>query len=165
MKRFLPSRLMIFAGVLGVAAATAQMDQDVDITKIRKRFDLREAILRKFFNDNHCPAEPYAGVFVTEADAHGLDWRLLPSLSIVESGGGKYAKGNNLFGWANGKTKFGSVTEAIHHVASALAFARPYKGKDTDGKLLAYNHSTDYKAMVAQIMRQISPTTRAETGD
>src|SRR5689334_6289129 len=104
MKRFLPSGLMIFAGVLGVAAAGTQTDQDV--TKIRNKFDLRETILRRFFNQSHCPAEKYAGVFISEADAHGLDWRLLPSISIIESSGGKHARGNNLFGWANGKTSF-----------------------------------------------------------
>ncbi|MDP9171404.1 MAG: hypothetical protein M3N54_12360 [Acidobacteriota bacterium] len=139
------------------AATTAQTDPQ-DVTKIRKKFDLREVILRKFFSRTHCPAENYAGVFVAEADAHGLDWRLLPSLSIVESGGGKHAIGNNLFGWANGKTAFGSISEAIHHVASALSTGRSYRGKDLTGKLLAYNSGADYKAMVTDIMRQISST-------
>src|SRR5258708_23673813 len=111
MKRFLHSGVVIFAGVLGIASANVHADQDV--TKIRKKFDLREAILRRFFRDNHCPAETYAGVFVQEADAHGLDWRLLPSLSMVESGGGKHAPGNNLFGWANGKMLFGRFSGGI----------------------------------------------------
>lgn len=155
MKRFLPSGLVIFAGVLGIAAATANADQDV--TRNRKKFDLREAVLRRFFVEHHYPADEYASVFVEEADAHGLDWRLLPSLSIVESGGGKHAKGNNLFGWANGNTRFSSISEAIHHVASALSLGRAYRGKDLKGKLAAYNHRVDYNAMVTGIMRQISP--------
>jgi len=163
MKRFLPSGLMIFAGVLGIAAAASHAEQDV--TKIRKKFDLREAILRRFFNEKHCPAETYAGVFVTEADYYGLDWRLLPSLSIVESGGGKHAPNNNLFGWANGKMAFGSMSEAIHHVASNLSLGKAYRGKDLEGKLLTYNHSIDYKAVVTDIMRQISPTPLVEPGD
>jgi hypothetical protein len=157
MRRYLQSGVMVFAGVLGIAAAAAQNDKN-DVTKTRPKFDLREVILRKFFSRTHCPAERYAGVFVAEADAHGLDWRLLPSLSIVESGGGKHAPGNNLFGWANGATAFNSISEAIHHVASALSSGRSYRGKDLEGKLLAYNHSTDYKAMVTDIMRQISAT-------
>jgi hypothetical protein len=154
---------MIFAGVLGIAAATAQGEQDV--TKIRKKFDLREALLRRFFRENHCPAEKYAGLFVKEADTHGLDWRLLPSLSFVESGGGKHARGNNLFGWANGKTTFDSISEAIHHVAEALSFGRAYRGKDLEQKLMTYNHRTDYKSMVTEIMRQISPTPQVDNGD
>jgi hypothetical protein len=163
MKPFLPSGLVIFAGILGIAAAAAQVDQDV--TKIRKKFDLRETILRRFLEARHCPAEDYAGVFVTEADAYGLDWRLLPSLSIVESGGGKHARGNNLFGWANGKMNFDSISEAIHHVAAALSLGRAYRGKDLNGKLLTYNHRPDYKAMVMDVMRQISPNPQPETGD
>jgi hypothetical protein len=163
MKLFLPSGIMLFAGVLGIAAATAHADQDV--TKIRKKFDLREALLRKFFSSNNCPAEHFAQIFVKEADDFGLDWRLLPSLSFVESGGGKYAKGNNLFGWANGKAAFESFGDAIHHVASYLALGKPYRGKDLEGKLLVYNHRTDYKALVTDVMRQISPTPLVETGE
>jgi hypothetical protein len=155
MKRFLQSGAVIVAGVLGIASATTQADQNV--TKISKKFDLREVILRKFFKDNNCPAENYAGVFVEEADAHGLDWRLLPSLSIVESGGGKHAPGNNLFGWANGTTTFDSITAAIHHVATFLEVGKPYKGKDLDGKLLTYNHRPDYGNMVTTVMRRIAP--------
>ena len=163
MKRFLPSGFMIFAGVLGIAAATASADQDV--TKIRKKFDLREAILRRFLKENHCPVERYAGVFVAEADAHGLDWRLLPSLSIVESGGGRHARGNNLFGWANGKVSFDSISDAIHHVAATLSLGKAYRGKDLDGKLLTYNHRPDYKVMVMELMRQISATPQPDMGD
>ena len=76
---------------------------------------------------------------------------------MVESGGGKTAKGNNLFGWANGKLTFSTIGEAIHTVASSLAHGRAYRGKDTGGKLAAYNQGTDYPAMVLEIMRQISP--------
>ena len=138
---------------------------DNDVTKIRKKFDLREAILRRFLKANHCPDETYAGVFVAEADAHGLDWRLLPSLSVVESGGGRHARGNNLFGWANGKMSFDSISDAIHHVAAALSRGKSYRGKDLDGKLLAYNHRPDYKTMVRDMMRQISPTPQPDLGD
>jgi hypothetical protein len=162
MKRFLPSGL-IFAGVLGIAAASTQADQDV--TKNRKKFDLREAILRKFLRANHCPDEEYTEVFIAEADRHGLDWRLLPSLALVESGGGRAAKGNNIFGWANGKSTFISIGEAIHTVATALGHGKAYRGKDLDGKLATFNQGTDYRAMVRDIMNQISPRPQVEAAD
>jgi hypothetical protein len=57
MKRFLPSGFMIFAGVLGIATASVQSDQDV--TKNRKKFDLREVILRKFLKDKHCADQEF----------------------------------------------------------------------------------------------------------
>ena len=163
MKRFLHSGVVICAGVLGIASATMNADQDV--TKIRKKFDLREAILRRFFRENHCPAEDYAGIFVQEADAHGLDWRLLPSLSIIETGGGKHDPGNNLFGWANGKTSFDSVSAAIHHVATFLEIGKPYRGKDLDGKLITYNKRPDYRAIVTGVMRRIAPNVQVETAE
>lgn len=162
MKRFLPSGL-IFAGVLGIATAGTQANQDV--TKNRKKFDLREAILRRFLRDKNCPDQEYAGLFITEADTHGLDWRLLPSLALVESGGGKTAKGYNLFGWGNGKFSFESISEAIHTVAVALGHGKAYRGKDLDGKLATYNHGADYGAMVRQIMNQISPRVQVEAAD
>jgi hypothetical protein len=163
MKRFLQSGVVIFAGVLGIAAATMQAEQDV--TKMRKKFDLREAILRKFFRDNHCPAENFAGIFIQEADEHGLDWRLLPSLSVIETGGGRHAPGNNLFGWANGKTTFDSFTAAIHHVATFLEVGKPYKGKDLDGKLLTYNKRPAFRDTVTDMMRQIAPSQELEVAE
>jgi hypothetical protein len=159
MKRFLQSGLVL-AGFLGIATASVQSDQNV--TNKSKKSDLRESILRKFLKEKHCPVQDYAGTFVYEADTYGLDWRLLPSISIVESGGGKHARGNNLFGWANGDWSFNSIGEAIHHVAAALAHGRSYEGKDLNGKLAAYNHRPDYRTMVLDIMRQIAPTAQIE---
>jgi hypothetical protein len=163
MKRFLPSGFMIFAGVLGIATASVQSDQDV--TKNRKKFDLRETILRTFLRDRHCPDQEFAEVFVAEADAHGLDWRLLPSLALVESGGGRTMKANNLFGWDNGKQAFSNIGEAIHMVASTLAHGKAYRGKDLGGKLATYNQGADYPAMVLEIMRQISPRQQVQSTD
>jgi len=163
MKRFLPQGFMVFAGVLGIATASVNSDQDV--TKNRKKLDLRESILRKFLKQKQCPDQEFTEMFIAEADAYGLDWRLLPSLAFVETGGGKALKGNNLFGWDNGKRKFASIGEAIHTVASALAHGRPYRGKDVGGKLAVYNQGTDYPAMVMQVMRQISPRPQVQGAD
>lgn len=162
-KFFLPSGLMICAGVLSIAAASATIDQD-NVTK-KQKTDSRESLLRKFFRDNHCPAEKYAGNFLSEADAHGLDWRLLPSLSLVESGGGRTARNNNLFGWANGKRKFESISAAIHHVAETLAHGKYYRGKDLEAKLFTYNHRTEYGSMVMNVMSKIAPASAIEAAD
>jgi hypothetical protein len=163
MKRFLPSGLMIFAGVLGIATASVHGDQDV--TKNRKKFDLRETILRTFLRERHCPDEEFTEVFIAEADAHGLDWRLLPSLALIETSGGRTLKGNNIFGWANGKQPFNTIGDAIHTVASTLSSGRAYRGKNIEGKLAAYNQGTDYPAMVLAIMRQISPSRQVQNAD
>ena len=155
MKRLLPSGLMFLTGVAGIAATAAQIEPEV--TKVSFKLDLRERILRNFFKDKNCPAQNYAEVFVAEADAHHLDWRLLPSLALVESGGGKNSKGNNLFGWANGGQTFKTIADAIHTVAVSLAQGRAYRDKDTAGKLATYNKGAEYPNKVMRVMRQISP--------
>jgi hypothetical protein len=157
MKRFFQSGLVIAAGVLGVAAATAQSNEFQDVNKNRKKFDLRESILRKFLKDQKCPTERFAGIFVAEADAHGLDWRLLPSLAFVETGAGKQARGNNLFGWANGKSRFNSISEAIHEVAHVLAEGNYYRDKTLLAKLRVYNKNRGYSDLVMGVMERIAP--------
>jgi hypothetical protein len=163
MKRFFSSGFVILAGVLGMAAASASTDPDV--TQNRKKSDLREAILHRFLTEKHYPDRDFAGVFVAEADAQDLDWRLLPSLAIVESSGGRHARGNNLFGWANGKYTFPSIGEAIHTVAWTLAHGRAYRGKNIEAKLATYNPDIDYPAMVMQVMRQIFPRQEVQAAD
>jgi len=160
MKHYFHSGVVLVAGFLGAAAATSHADNDP--AKNRKP-DVRQGILRKFLKEASCPVEKYAATFIAEADSHHLDWRLLPSLAIVESGGGQRDRRNNIFGWANGASRFSSATEAIHHVAEALADARPYRGKDLRGKLAAYNPSPDYLRVVTGVMRRISPVAVAES--
>jgi hypothetical protein len=152
--KYLQSGLVLLAGFLGASAATSHADHDV--TKARKT-DVREAILRRFLKETHSPIESYAETFIQEADSHKLDWRLLPSLAFVESGAGQRNKRNNFFGWNNGEDRFATATEAIHHVAEALAEARPYKGKDLVGKLAAYNRTPGYRKLVTGVMTQICP--------
>ncbi len=148
------------AGILSAVSATSAVD--LDVTKIHRKVDVRQALLRRFLKDNRCPVQDYAETFIAEADAHKLDWRLLPSLAFVESGAGKRDRRNNIFGWDNGASRFTTVTEAIHHVAEALAEARPYKGKDLIGKLAAYNRSPEYRGLVTGVMRRISPVLSPE---
>jgi len=154
------SGLVIVAGFLGAAAAAGHAD--IDITKAHpkndvRKTDVRVGLLRRFLKEKEAPAARYAETFVLEADTHGLDWRLLPSLAFVESGGGKHCRLNNLFGWDNGSSTFSSVTAAIHQVAQSLAEGRSYRGKSTQGKLEAYNESPEYKSLVTGVMRRISP--------
>jgi hypothetical protein len=160
MKQYFKSGVVIVAGFLGAAAATGYADHD---PATDRKPDVRESVLRKFLQDASCPVAKYAATFIAEADSYHLDWRLLPSLAIVESGGGQRDRRNNIFGWANGASRFSSAAEAIHHVAEALAEARPYRGKDLKGKLAAYNPSPDYLRVVTGVMRRISPVAVAES--
>ena len=97
--------------------------------------------------------------FMKVADANALDWRLLPSLSFVETSGGKGARNNNLFGWDSGRAHFPSLAAGIHAVGYRLKHTSPYKGKKLDTLLTVYNPGAEqYAAKVKSIMRRISPT-------
>ena len=79
--------------------------------------------LKAFFGKLDCPAKDYSGDFIAVAERYDLDWRLLPSISYLESTGGKAAKNNNLFGWNSGRTGFASAAAGIHEVGGAWPLA------------------------------------------
>ena len=122
------------------------------------RNDPRLETLRNFFRDAECPAEHYATAFLEAADHYELDWRLLPSLSFVESTGGKSARHNNLFGWDSGRAHFSSPVAGIHEVGYRLSHSDLYKHKELDKLLATYNPNVDYGRKVKSVMRQIAPS-------
>lgn len=121
-------------------AASSAATAEENPSEVRQAaLDPRLNALQSFFRKFRSPLDQYAAAFLSAADRHGLDWRLLPSLAMVESGGGRYCSRNNVFGWGNGRIHFQSVQEGIAHVASALANAPHYARKDLIGKLRTYN--------------------------
>ena len=101
--------------------------------------DNRCDALVKFFKKYSSPLGKYAGDFLLAADKHHLDWRLLPSISMVESSGGKYYSYGNVFGWNSGRARFRSISAGIHYVAAQFGNSSIYSGKDTLGILRQYN--------------------------
>ncbi len=97
--------------------------------------DPRLSRLTKFFADRDSPLQDAAKDFLVAADQNELDWRLLPSISFIESSGGKDYRNNNVFGWDSCKERFSSVRAGIHYVAAQLGKSRRYKDKDINGKL------------------------------
>jgi hypothetical protein len=154
-KKFIQQGLMMAAGFLAVPATMSMAEQSVQSNECRQD-DPRLESLRKFFHAMHSPLEKLASVFVSEADAHHLDWRLLPGLSFVESTSGLAAHGNNVFGWNNGKSTFRTVSEAIHVVATSLSSSPMYRGKGLIEKLRTYNHNPAYVTSVRKAMQQIA---------
>ncbi len=155
MKKFVQQGLMMAAGIFAIPATVSLADQSVHAKECRAD-DPRLDSLRKFFHSINSPLERLASVFISEADEHGLDWRLLPSLSFVESTSGRAARGNNIFGWNNGNSAFKSIGEGIHVVASRLAESPMYRGKGLIQKLQTYNQNPKYVACVRTAMRQIA---------
>lgn len=89
--------------------------------------DSRSIALKEFLIDYNSPMYPYADVFISEADKYGLDWRLVVSISGVESAFGSLIpyKSNNAWGWKGGPngnfSNFSSWTEGIKTITQGLA--------------------------------------------
>jgi transcriptional regulator with XRE-family HTH domain len=124
-----------------------------------RKDDPRYQALRNFFDRYRCPVKDLAPDFIDAADKNGLDWRLLPSIVFLESGGGKNAPQKNLMGWNSGKAKFQTARQGIHYVAERLARSPIYAGKDLRTKLRIYNPARkDYAQKVFAVMEQMTPT-------
>lgn len=119
--------------------------------------DPRQVRLEKYFEEKQCPVKQLAREFVTAADKHNLDWRLLPSIAFVESSGGKVFHNNNIFGWRNGDHRFRSVRESIHTVAERLANSHYYRNKPIEKILTTYNPVPGYSTRVQEVMNDLGP--------
>jgi hypothetical protein len=157
MRKLLSGGLAVFAGMVAMPSHVSTQ-QTAPVAAPDYRDDPRLQTLRAFFERADCPAVAYSGVFLEAADLYDLDWRLLPSISFVESSGGKSAKNNNFFGWDSGHAEFPSPVAAIHTVGYRLAHSDLYRNKGTDEILATYNPRTEYVAKVKQVMRRIAST-------
>src|SRR5580704_17842642 len=159
MRRLLSNGLAVFAGVVAMPVSGSHSASQKPAAEHRKEpaKDPRLASLRSFFKRGHCPVADLSLVFLEASDKYALDWRLLPSLSIVESSGGKAAPNNNLFGWDSGRAGFSSAAACIRSVASSLKNSALYRGKDIEGILRTYNGNPGYAGKVRQVMSRIAP--------
>ena len=157
MRKLVSGGLVMFAGMvsLPVDAPPLQPEQS-PVADYRN--DPRLDRLRAFFEKAACPAKEYSHVFLEAADDYELDWRLLPSISYVESTGGKAARNNNLFGWKSGAASFPSPSASIHTVGYHLAYSGLYRDKDLDQVLATYNPNIEYARKVKSVMQRIAPT-------
>jgi hypothetical protein len=157
LKKFCLRSLCVFAGLAVVPATVTKADSQVPQVRSNSEEDSRLKTLRKFFLTLNCPLAPVAEIFVAEADSHNLDWRLLPSLAVIESGGGRVSRGNNIFGWNNGHASFATLGAAIHQVARTLADGNAYRNKGLLSLLRTYNPVQGYAEKVQSMMSQIAP--------
>lgn len=147
-------KIVVFASLLAAPAGPAL---EATATKQAPQRDPRVNRIHQFFKSKGCPLSKLAEDFVREADAHKLDWRLLPSISYIESSGGKRFQNNNVFGWDSGRAKFESVRAGIHAVAESLRNSPLYRNKTTDQVLRTYNPFPGYLQRVKSVMRALGP--------
>jgi hypothetical protein len=119
--------------------------------------DPRAVRLRRFLSKLHCPVAVMSEDFVQAADDNHLDWRLLPSIAVIESSGGKAYKNNNIFGWGQGDEVFPTVRAGLSQVAYKLGRSPLYRSRSVLGKLRLYNPNEEYPGNVMAVMNRISP--------
>jgi len=93
-------------------------------------FDYRVYILRKFLSKFNSPLTPYSSEFIRQADFYGIDYRLVPAISGVESTFGKQIPfgSYNAYGWVNGNYSFKSWPDSIQVVSKTLKYNYIDKG-------------------------------------
>lgn len=100
---------------------------EYDIGSDMSVMDGRAAALRKFLLDQNSPLMPYAELIVKQADQYKLDWRLVVSISGIES---KFCRiipedSYNCWGWRGGPggtwQHFGSYEAGIKVLTKGLA--------------------------------------------
>lgn len=127
---------------------TTSMDtSDYFIDNVDK--DERVAVLKAFFRKHDSPLYDQADYIVAVSDQYGLDFRLLPAISMQESGACRVIPPNsyNCWGWGiygNTITKFNSYPEAIDSVAKGLKTNYIDKGLTTTEQIMSkYNPSSN----------------------
>ena len=103
-----------------LAIASTQKTASLGIIQKKKDFERKVANVKKVLSSYNAPASKHADLFVLYADKYNIDYRLLPAISIVESGGCRHNfKPYNCFGW--GKKTFVSYEDAIQSVSEGIA--------------------------------------------
>jgi hypothetical protein len=85
-------------------------------------FDYRVQNLKNFLEKYNSPLAEYAQEFINYADIYGIDYRLVPAITGVESTFGKQIPYGsfNAYGWANGDYRFSSWQNSIQVVTKTL---------------------------------------------
>lgn len=84
--------------------------------------DVRVMALENTFKKHNSPLVPYAREYVKAADKYGVDWRLLPAISGLESSFALHYMPNsyNAYGWGGGHIYFDSWEDGIYTITKAL---------------------------------------------
>lgn len=108
-----------------LAKSLDSQNQIVDMTGKNPQKDIRTAVLQKFFSTYNSPLENEADFIVNASDSWGLDYKIIPAISMQESGGCKKIPFNSFNCWGLGiygknSLSFNSYQEAITQVAKTI---------------------------------------------
>ncbi len=112
----------LFPTHINADASSATSAALLPLTKPLAREDSRVVALRNIFKKHNSPLEPYARDYVVLADKYGVDWKLLPAISGLESSFGIALLPNtyNAYGWGGGYIYFKNWTDGIDTINRTL---------------------------------------------
>lgn len=120
--------------------------------------DNRVKALESVFEKHNSPLLPYAKAYVDMADKYNVDWKLLPSISGLESSFGLHQMpgSHNSYGWGGGLIYFNSYEEGIQTITSTLRSNYYDRGADTVYKIAPiYAESPTWAPRVTRFMDEI----------
>lgn len=139
-----------------VALIDSTQEANTEIVEGKQSRNLKIKALQRFLSRWGGPARYYTDDFVDAADKYGVDYRLVASISVVESGACKKTfKPYNCWGW--GKKTFSSYEQGIYTVTSGIAnkyHARGLYSPSQIGRVYA-PPSTTWGSKVASLMSQM----------
>jgi len=149
-----------FASLLPTGSANVNLTQtfvEREVTEaIEIKLDVRVQKIDAYFAKRNMPLQGYGKDFVEVADRYGLDWRLLPAISVRESSGGKRLLNNNPFGWGSAKIPFENFGDAIEVVGWNLSGNNPntsgYYGTDDNRKKLYWYNGTVLPSYPSEVL-------------
>lgn len=148
--------IQIVSADIPVVTESARVKRD----KTGVDYDYRINLLKSYLKSHNSPLTKYSYNFINTADKYGLDWRLVPAISGVESTFGKNIPGDsyNAYGWANGAYYFESWEDSIEVVSKALREKYIDRGANTLPKIARrYAASPSWEWKVRYFMNKIDP--------
>lgn len=122
--------------------------------------DIRVAALKNVLNKYDSPLAPYAKDYVVLADKYGVDWKLLPSISGLESSFGKHLMPNshNGYGWGGGHIYFTSWEDGIETINKAIRenYIDKWKATTVNDMGPIYAESPTWAVRVNRFMNEIN---------
>jgi hypothetical protein len=150
-----------FLNAANVSADAPISEASASIRREDSGEDYRVGILKAYLEKHGSPLADYADTFVEAADKYGIDWRLVPAITGVESTFGKRIPANsfNAYGWANGDYRFNSWEESIEIVTKTLREKYIDKGAASIAKIARRYAppSATWGAKVKFFMKKIEP--------
>lgn len=132
---------------------TASVQKDVRLQELSERSN-RIARVRDFYARWNAPLGAHAETIVDAAERWGIDWRLVPAISIVESSGGRYCfRPYNAYGW--GKAGYSSFDESIEAVTRGLSTGYRTSNPHAIGPKYNPVTPTEWSNKVAGLMSQL----------